>query len=79
MKVKELIGLLQDLNPEQEVLLTGYEGGYYNAGRIRAATVALDWNDEWYYGPHEIVDEYLLEQAQKQNVQLTTQEAYILY
>jgi hypothetical protein len=33
--------------------LTGYEGGVYNPTRVLEVTVALDVNDEWYYGPHE--------------------------
>lgn len=79
MKVKDLVGLLQSLDPEKEVLLTGYEGGYYNCDRVRPITVALDWNDRWYYGPHELLDEYLVEQAKLKEIAVKSQESYLLY
>ena len=53
MTVKQLIETLQQLDPEQMVVTSGYEGGYDEilaAGPIR---LKLNANDEWYYGKHE--------------------------
>lgn len=78
MKVKELIGHLEALNPEQEVLLPGYEGGYYNSARLREAVVALNWYEQWYYGPHEVVDDYLKQDAKESGRTFETEQVYIL-
>ena len=54
MKVKELIEQLQQLDPELHVFVSGYEGGYNDAGPICAVDeIALDVHKEWYYGKHE--------------------------
>ena len=57
MKVKDLIRMLEDLDPELEVMLDGYEGGYKQFSYIIAqADYALDvydTEDLWWYGPHE--------------------------
>jgi hypothetical protein len=53
MKVKELIEQLQTFDPELVVIQHGYEGGYNEASRVRTIEIALNVNDEWYYGPHE--------------------------
>ncbi len=55
MKVKELIELLSELNPEHIVVTTGYEGGCKELVGVGECTIALNVNDEWYYGPHEVV------------------------
>ena len=58
MKVKELIQILQDLDPELDVLVTGYEGGFHFAtfnGQVEE--FAKDYHTEWYYGPHEKLDQ----------------------
>ena len=55
MKVKELIEKLQALNPELMVVRHGYEGGAEEVTQVNPAMVALDVNEEWYYGTHEIV------------------------
>lgn len=54
MKVKELIDQLQSLDPELDVLVYGYEGGYESITSVsEPQDFVLDWNTEWYYGPHE--------------------------
>ena len=58
MTVRELIERLNTIE-DQEVMVRGYEGGVDD---IMNATpdiihIALDVNDEWYYGKHERVDE----------------------
>ena len=53
MKIKDLILELNKHDPDTQVCLTGYEGGVYNPTKVLEVTVALDVNDEWYYGPHE--------------------------
>jgi hypothetical protein len=52
MKVKELINLLQQHNPEFRVVVDGYESGYDDIS-IREIELALNVNSEWYYGRHE--------------------------
>ena len=60
MTVKELIAELQTLDPDLHVFTSGYEGGYedvVSVGDIKE--IALNYNDEWYYGPHvEAVGEH---------------------
>ena len=48
---------MENLNPEQDVILRGYEGGYYDPQVIHEITVAVDFNEAWYYGPHENIDD----------------------
>ena len=55
MKVKELIERLQALDPELEVMRDGYEGGIENATEVDVVKVALNVNQAWYYGSHEVV------------------------
>jgi hypothetical protein len=55
MKVKELIESLQKLDPEMEAMRHGYEGGVDNITLLEIEPVALNVNDQWYYGPHEAV------------------------
>ena len=55
MKVKELIERLQALDPELEVMRDGYEGGVENATEVDVVDVALNVNEAWYYGSHEVV------------------------
>ena len=57
MTVKELIEKLQTLDPNLRVFVSGYEGGYNDAGPISSVKeIALDFHDEWYYGNHEDAD-----------------------
>lgn len=58
MKVKELIERLQTLDPELMVVRPGYEGGVTEVDYTAIITVALNVNEEWYYGEHEQIDEY---------------------
>jgi hypothetical protein len=59
MTVKELIEHLQTLDPELRVFTRGYEGGYEDAGApVTIRNFILNYHEQWYYGPHEITDEY---------------------
>ena len=58
MKVRELIERLQALDPELMVVRPGYEGGVTEVTHINAIVVALNVNEEWYYGEHEQIDEF---------------------
>ena len=49
MTVKELIEQLQTLDPDLHVFTDGYED-VVSVGNIRE--IALNYHDEWYYGPH---------------------------
>ena len=58
MKVKELIEQLQSLDPELEVFVHGYEGGYENITFVsEPQDFILNWYTEWYYGPHQKLKE----------------------
>jgi hypothetical protein len=54
VKVHELISFLYTLEPELEVMISGYEGGYNEVKGVSGTTEYVkNVNDEWYYGPHE--------------------------
>jgi hypothetical protein len=54
MKVSELIKHLETLDPELNVFVRGYEGGYDYPTISEVHTFKLNVNDEWWYGSHEI-------------------------
>jgi len=54
MTVKELIDILDRLDPEAHVFVKGYEGGLDYAGLKGPVTdIVLDVHSEWYYGKHD--------------------------
>lgn len=54
MKVKELIKFLKTQDPELHVFTNGYEGGFKDAeAKGEIFEVALNYNKDWYYGPHQ--------------------------
>ena len=54
MKIKELIDILERLDPEVHVFVDGYEGGLEYAELTGPVTdVILDVHPEWWYGKHE--------------------------
>jgi len=53
MKVSELIEKLQALDPDLRVVVDGYEGGVKDASYVTVEEIALNVNEEWYYGEHE--------------------------
>ena len=55
MKVKELIELLSQLDPELMVVRSGYEGGVDEIKKIKIYDIELNVNTEWYYGKHEVL------------------------
>ena len=59
MTVQDLIKKLQTLDPNLPIVLSGYEGGCYYLRNVNEVIVALDVNsqDDWWYGPHEVVQE----------------------
>jgi len=52
MKVKELIAILEQHNPEYMVVVDGYEGGYSDPN-ISELELNLNVNDSEYFGDHE--------------------------
>ena len=58
MKVSELIIMLQECDPDKEIVLRGYEGGILNASGTKNTTIRLNVHTEWYYGPHEEIENY---------------------
>jgi hypothetical protein len=60
MRVFDLIELLQKFDPSLEVVVPGYEGGYGSVdGVVEPRTFVEGVNCAWYYGPHELDNEYL--------------------
>jgi len=55
MKIKDLIVELQKHDPEMQVVRSGYEGGVEFVSSLRCYEVALDVNEDWWYGKHELV------------------------
>ena len=74
MKVIELITILEALDPEMRVLVPGYEGGYGDVdGVVQPRTFVEKVNCAWYYGPHELDNEFLdQEHADKPRFQALT-------
>lgn len=57
MKVKQLIEVLSQLDPELMVVVAGYEGGVNEVDTYGLCDIELNVNDEWYYGKHEMLAE----------------------
>jgi len=55
MKIKQLIRILNECDPEDEVVIRGYESGVNLVTDVECCRLALDVNKEDYYGRHEIV------------------------
>lgn len=57
MKVRELIEVLQKLDPERNLYTSGYEGGVNDLEPPSGALVPVtrNVNTDWYYGTHEHV------------------------
>ena len=70
MKVKELIKELSKLDPDLNVYVSGYEGGYEDVEGVSKDRMVRDHHkeDEWWYGPHELVeavyDAYQIEKSE---------------
>jgi hypothetical protein len=56
MKVSELINRLSDLNPDAEVVIQGYEGGWTSVNHISRGILTRNVNSAWYYGSHEFAE-----------------------
>jgi hypothetical protein len=56
MKVSDLINLLSELNPDAEVVIPGYEGGWTSANHISRGILTRNVNSAWYYGSHEFAE-----------------------
>lgn len=84
MKVFELIQALQALDPQLEVVVNGYEGGFNNCMAVSPITTFVEnyHNEEsWYYGRHEgyeYVEEYC-EHTQEELSTLTTFKGVVIY
>jgi hypothetical protein len=53
MKVKELLEILQKLDPETLVLVDAYEGDYNTPKKV-IETIVCEQHTEWYYGDYQI-------------------------
>ncbi len=52
MTVHELAQLLKNFPSNMLVAVDGYEDGFDNAVNTKTISLALNANDEWYYGRH---------------------------
>lgn len=61
MKVKELIEVLQRLEQERDVVIQGYEGGFWDAEQVIETQIIKNITDPklWYYGPHVNINELI--------------------
>jgi len=62
MTVKQLIKALSQIEDQEiRVMVRGYEGGYndINVDTPTIQYMALNVNDEWYYGDHEKVEDIM--------------------
>ena len=53
MKAKELIDVLQKLDPETLVVVDGYEGNYSVPKCVKAKYITGPHETEWYYGAYK--------------------------
>jgi hypothetical protein len=53
MTAKELIEILQALDPETRIFTKGYEGGLEDADISTVEDIVLNVNRSWWYGPHD--------------------------
>jgi hypothetical protein len=57
MKIKELIQSLQTKDPEDLVVVSGYEGGFNEVTEIKPINICGPFKKEWYYGKYDICPE----------------------
>jgi ribonucleotide reductase alpha subunit len=75
MTVKELITQLKQLDPNAVVFKNGYEGGFDEVNSIQLdVEIALNINEEWYFGSHEKVRDLNEEQLKKAQDEWAMQE-----
>ena len=67
MKIKQLIEELSEFDPDMDVILRGYEGGYYEPNAVVQHRVVTNVHNEWYYGPHEDEDDVCCADAPEDN------------
>jgi len=53
MKVKDLMELLDDHDPEMEVMVDGYEGGFSKLEEVVITTVKEVTHRNWWYGEYD--------------------------
>ena len=71
MTVKQLIEQLSTIeNQDARVITSGYEGGFCDIENLNLEPVdiALNVNDEWYYGNHERAEMLIHEDREKYQI-----------
>ena len=63
MTVQELIDQLSQLDPNQLVLVDGYEGGFTDISSITDEKIVLNYYSDWWEGPHEILERTFKKEA----------------
>lgn len=64
VKVKDLIDLLSNYDPEDIVVVSGYEGGFTETISVYETELYLNVFTEWYYGEHDN-GSFLLDKSKK--------------
>lgn len=59
MKIKDLIEILSQFNPETRVIVAGYEGGFNDLTSIKPIQIKLNVNKKWYYGAHDKINQII--------------------
>lgn len=57
MRVKELIEVLSQFDPELPVVVSGYEDGFNDVTEVKPLTIRLNVYQDWYYGAHAAGDD----------------------
>ena len=71
MTVKELIESLSKIEDQDAIVMTkGYEGGFDDIENLNLEPIdmALNVNDEWYYGAHETISDVYHEDKEKYQI-----------
>ena len=71
MTVKQLIETLSEMDPDLEVYVNGYEGGYNDAVLLEPIMVCKNYHTEWYYGKHEDITQTTKSAADLSAYQIT--------
>ena len=71
MTVNELIESLSKIEDQDAIVMTkGYEGGFDDIENLNLEPIdmALNVNDEWYYGAHERISDVYHEDKEKYQI-----------
>jgi hypothetical protein len=70
MMVKDLVKKLLEVNQNYRVVVDGYEGGVDDMEKIKVINIALNANEEAYYGDHEELSDTLKDRFKKEGYKI---------